>query len=65
MKDSMIEKEIDAIKEHISVINQKMASLHNTGVEVRISFKDNTSGAPNGIPCIELWRATEHVDYLK
>lgn len=65
MIDSEIFEDIRRIEDYVEGINFLMDSLHKKGVEVRISYKDSTSGAPNGIPCLELWRATEHVDYLK
>ncbi len=62
MKDAEIEKDVGLIKSHVTLINELIASLHGKGVEVRISYKDSTSEKP---PTIDLWRVTEHVDYLK
>lgn len=60
-----LKKQVDTIRLHVDKINEIMSQLYKEGVEIRIQFKDSTNGAPNGVPCIELWRATHHVDLLK
>lgn len=65
MIDSEILEDINRIQDYVEGINWIMDNLYKKGVEVRIAYKDSTSGAPNGIPCLEFWRAIEHVDYLK
>jgi hypothetical protein len=39
-----------------------MAELYSQNVEIRIAYKESSKGEP---PSINLWRAVEHVDYLK
>ncbi len=65
MIDTEIQQDIEKIKDYVSGINILMDSLYDRGVEIRIAYKDSTSGSPTGRPCLELWRATEHIDYLK
>jgi hypothetical protein len=65
MIDTEIQEKINIIKENVNIINGLMADLHSKGVEIRIAYKDSGSGSPTGLPCLDLWRATEHVDYLK
>lgn len=65
MMDPEIENDINTIKDYVHGINFLLKELHERGVEVRITYRDSSNGAPEGIPCLDLWRATEHVDYLK
>jgi len=65
MIDKEIKTDVQVIQDCINLINSTMSDLYKKGVEIRIAYKDSTSGAPNGIPCLELWRAIEHRDYLK
>ncbi len=65
MKDDNIKVKVARLTNLIKDVNSVMKELHQLRVEVRISYKDSSSGAPEGIPCLELWRATEHNDYLK
>lgn len=62
MIDSKISSRIDIIKKNVEEINTLMAELHSLAVEVRIQYKDASGVSP---PQIDLWRATEHVDYLR
>ena len=65
MIDSDIQLKIDLIKDHVSKINELMAMLEEKNVEIRIQFKDSTNSGSNTKPHLELWRATEHINYLK
>ncbi len=65
MKDINIKNQVIKLDALIKDVNVIMKELHEQNVEVRITYKDATNGAPNGIPCLELWRAIEHNDYLK
>lgn len=62
MIDNNISSKIDTIKRNVEEINLLMAELHKLAVEVRIQYKDASGLSP---PQIDLWRATEHVDYLR
>lgn len=65
MKDDTIKQLTDDLKIVIGEANEIMKKLHLLNVEVRVAYKDNTCGAPEGIPYLELWRVTEHNNYLK
>jgi hypothetical protein len=65
MIDAEIQESINIIKENIDIINNLMAEMHSKGVEIRIAYKDSSNGSSTGLPRLDLWRATEHVDYLK
>jgi len=65
MIDTEILKKINIIKENVKIINDLMSDLHEKGVEIRIAYKDSSNGSPTGLPCLTLWRATEHVNYLE
>lgn len=62
MIDPQIKEQIDLLRNYVDSINVLMDTLHQQNVEVRILYKD-----PSGqtAPRIELWRATEHINYLK
>ena len=62
MIDEEIKGDIEKIKDYVDGINFLIRSLHEKGVEIRIAYKDGNTTVP---PSIELWRATEHIDYLK
>ena len=62
MIDANIAEKVQTILKNVDEINQLMSELYEHSVEVRIAYKDASKGEP---PRIELWRATEHVDYLK
>jgi hypothetical protein len=62
MIDSNIVDKVQTISKNVEEINQLMSELYDQSVEIRIAYKDSSKGEP---PRIELWRATEHVDYLK
>jgi hypothetical protein len=63
--DPEIQTDIDRIKDYVDGINFLMKSLYEKGVEIKISYKDNTNNGSGTIPHLELWRAIEHIDYLK
>ena len=66
MIDREIQTKIQTIKENVDSINTLMAELHEQNVEIRIAYRDSSgSGETERAPHIELWRATEHRDYLK
>ena len=62
MIDDTIADKVQTINKNVDEINQLIAELYTQDVEVRIAYKDSSKGEP---PRIDLWRATEHVDYLK
>jgi hypothetical protein len=62
MIDNSIADKVQIISKNVDEINQLIAELYTQDVEVRIAYKDSSKGEP---PRIDLWRATEHVDYLK
>jgi hypothetical protein len=62
MIDDTIADKVQTIGKNVDEINQLIAELYTQDVEVRIAYKDSSKGEP---PRIDLWRATEHVDYLK
>lgn len=62
MIDNDIKVLVDEISEYTERINIILADLHTKNVEVRFLYKDSGADTP---PCLSLWRATEHVDYLK
>ncbi len=62
MINKNIAKKISIIKKNVDEINEIMAELYTDQVEIRISYKDSSMDQP---PQIDLWRATEHVDYLQ
>ena len=65
MIDKEIEQDINTIKDYVHGINHLMQILHEKGVEIRLAYKDSTSGSPTGGPYLDLWRAIEHINYLK
>lgn len=64
MIDPEIKQSIDDIKMHIKEINNILEELHKKGVDVQLTFDNNMNGKTNTRPSLELWRATEKVDYL-
>jgi hypothetical protein len=62
MIDRDIADSIDEIVTRVNTINSIMASLYEKDVEIRISYKEADRGQP---PKLDLWRATEHINYLK
>ena len=62
MIDDTIADKVQTISKNVDEINQLIAELYTQDVEIRIAYKDSSKGEP---PRIDLWRATEHVDYLK
>ena len=66
MINAEISKKVSDLKQNIENINQIMAELYTGyGVEIRISYNDRTNRGDGTVPNIELWKAIEHVDYLK
>ena len=66
MIDREIQTKIQKIKENVDAINLLMAELHEQNVEIRIAYKDSSTGGGSiTVPRLDLWRATEHRDYLK
>lgn len=66
MIDNEVKEKIDEIHSCVNSINQLMAELYLKNVEIRIAYKDSANGGGKDCtPHIELWRATEHIDYLK
>jgi hypothetical protein len=62
MIDKDIAESIEEIVTRVNTINSIMASLYEKNVEIRIAYKDADHGQP---PKLDLWRATEHINYLK
>ena len=62
MTNSLIAEKINIIEKNVEEINQLMSELHLDQVEIRIAYKDSANGNPASI---NLWKAVEHVDYLK
>lgn len=65
MKDDNIKQLTENLKIAVAEVNDIMKKLHLLNVEVRIAYKDNTNGATDGIPYLDLWRVIEHNNYLK
>lgn len=62
MIDGEIKLLVAEIEDAVATINKNMDILHQRDVEVRFIFKDPAAGNP---PTLNLWRAVEHVNYLK
>lgn len=62
MLNSSIKDKIDSIQGHISDINLLLCDLRADNVEIKIEFTKDTTTQD---PILKLWRAIEHVDYLK
>jgi hypothetical protein len=62
MTDPEVADKITKIKDSVELINSLMAELHEKNVEIKIKYTDSTLDIPPGIV---LYRAIEHVDYLK
>lgn len=62
MIDQEISDAVNEITSRVNTINVLMDQLYKKNVEIRISYKDSEKGNP---PRLEVWRAVEHVDYLK
>lgn len=62
MIDESIKVQINSIDEYVKRINEIMQALHDKNVEIKILYKDALLNKP---PVLELWKATEHIDYLK
>jgi wyosine [tRNA(Phe)-imidazoG37] synthetase (radical SAM superfamily) len=60
--NKLILKKINTIEKNVEEINQLLDELHLDHVEVRIAYKESSNG---NAPAISLWKAVEHVDYLK
>ena len=61
MNELILEK-INIIEKNVEEINQLISELHLDNVEVRIAYKEPANSNPASI---RLWKAIEHVDYLK
>jgi len=63
MKDPAIQEEVDALKQAVDVVNQRMKVLQDLNVEVRISYveKSISKEVDQGI---DVWRIEEHNSYL-
>lgn len=63
MKDPVIQEEVDALKQAVDVVNQRMKVLQDLNVEVRISYveKSISKDIDQGI---DVWRIEEHNSYL-
>lgn len=64
MMDPEIKSNIDKLKIHVAEINTLMQELTKKGVEIQLFFDNNVNGKSNNYPSLQLWRATEKVDYL-
>ena len=62
MKDSTIQGIVDGVQEYVDEINESIKLLHNKDVEIKLAFNDAKNGNP---PNIYIWKAIEHVDYIK
>jgi len=62
MKDPLIEEKVNKIKEAVDLINQEIAELYTSNVEIRISYREAKSGEPASI---SLWKIEEHINYLE
>lgn len=64
MMDPEIKNNIDKLKIHVAEINTLMQELTKKGVEIQLFFDNNVNGKSNNYPSLQVWRATEKVDYL-
>ena len=64
MMDPEIKSNIDKLKIHVAEINTLMQELTKKGVEIQLFFDNNVNGKSNNYPSLQVWRATEKVDYL-
>lgn len=62
MIDTSIETSVDQIVQNIDHINFLIAELHTKNVEIRVLYKEPSKGDPAKL---EIFRAVEHVNYLK
>ena len=62
MINKLIAEKINIIEKNVEEINQLISEVHLDHVEIRIAYKEPSNGNP---PSISLWKAVEHVDYLK
>lgn len=62
MKDNEIQSTIDVAQAAIDSINVALKLLHDKDVEIKLVFSDAKSDTP---PCLYIWKAVEHIDYVK
>jgi hypothetical protein len=62
MINELILEKVNIIEKNVDEINQLISELHLDHVEVRIAYKEPSNGNPAEV---HLWKAVEHVDYLK
>ena len=64
MIDPAIKSNIEILKNHINQINLIISELSTKGVDIQLRYDNNMNGKQGSIPTLELWRASEKVDYL-
>ena len=62
MIDEEVKDDIEKIRDYVDGINFLISSLYKKDVEIRIAYKESEHGNP---PKLDLWRAIEHINYLK
>jgi hypothetical protein len=62
MRDPAVTNMVEQIKEHVDLINGLMKQLWEDRVEVRINYTGTDRA--NTPPRLDLWKATQSVDYL-
>lgn len=62
MIDNTIAKKIHTVQQCVATINEIMAELHPKNVEIRLVYHEVKNGQP---AVLELYRATEHVNYIQ
>jgi hypothetical protein len=65
MIDPDIKRNVGSIQTHIDEINKIITELYKKGVDIQLTFDNNTNGKTSDIPSLELWRAVHRVDYLQ
>jgi hypothetical protein len=58
-----VEKLCDKLKKQVAELNETMTELETLGVEARISYVES-SPSKNITQGINLWRLTQHTEYL-
>lgn len=62
MKDPDIQSIVDLIQASLDSINAAVATLHEKDVEIKVVFNDAKGDTP---PHLYIWKAIEHIDYVK